>query len=510
MSERMNVLFIITDQHRSDHLGCYGNSILKTPNIDKFANESVRFSNAFCTNPMCMPNRATLLTGYYPNVHGVRSNGINLPWETPTITKTLASRGYHTINIGKMHLNYWTPPYSPSDRTAESFDDWKVENPKGNHLAHENFPMPYYGFQECDLVLGHSSACIGHYLNWLKERAPDIAKSVIEQHNTELPIFHLFNENYISEELYNTTYIKDHTISFLERYVQGRYGNKPFFLHCSFPDPHHPVSPPGKYKDMYSPEDIELPASFHDIERLYKHPYMKTHLENPPMRGGLLREETEQNVKRFIALNYGAVSLIDHAVGKILASLNKLGLSENTMVIFTSDHGDYMGDHGITLKGPSPFNGTLQIPLIWKVPGISKPSISNALISSIDIPKTILELLSIKERYRPPQMQGYDMTPVLKNESEDVRDCILITEDEEVGPKGPLYTRLCHLITKDYKLTKYAELPHFGDIYHRKRDKDELYNLWNRNKDLKMKLVDKLFHEYMITRSRFPIRQGGT
>jgi arylsulfatase A-like enzyme len=231
---------------------------------------------------------------------------------------------------------------------------------------------------------------------------------------------------------------------------------------------------------------------------------------NPPMRGALVREETEENVKKYIAFNYGLVSLIDHAVGEILASLKKLGLSKNTLVIFTSDHGDYMGEHGITLKGPSPFIGTLQIPLIWKVPGITKPGVSEALISSVDIPKTILELLDIKERYRPPQMQGFDMTPILKNATDNIRESIFITEDEEVGPKGPLYTRVCHLITKDYKLTKYAELPNYGDIYHRKNDKEELRNLWNRSKDLRMKLVDKLLHEYMITSSRFPIRQGGT
>ena len=507
MSKKMNVLFIITDQQRADMLHCYGNDIIKTPNIDKLASESIRFSNAFCNCPMCMPNRATLLTGYYPNVHGVRSNGINLPLETPTITKTLMNRSYHTISIGKVHFNYLTPPYSSKDRSAECLDDWKIENPKGNHLAHENFPIPYYGFQECDLVLGDSSACIGHYLDWVKEREPEIAKSIIAQHMAELPIFHLFNENYIPEEVYNTTYIKERSISFLERYCQGKYGDKPFFLHCSFPDPHHPVSPPGKYRDMYKPEEMELPISFYDIDKLYKHPYLKKYMENPPMRGALLREETEENIKRFIALNYGAVSLIDHAVGGILKSLKRLGLSENTIVIFTSDHGDYMGDHGLTLKGPSPFNGTLQIPLIWKVPGLTNPGTADTLISSVDIPKTILELLGIKERHRPPQMQGFDMTPVLKNVKNEVRDSVLITEDEEVGP---LFTRLCHLITKHYKLTKYAELPNYGDIYHRQNDKEEMHNLWNQNKDLKNRLTDKLLHEYMITRSRFPARQGGT
>ncbi len=508
--EKMNILFIITDQQRADMMGCYGNKVIKTPNLDRFASESVRFSNAFCTNPMCMPNRATLLTGYYPNVHGVRSNGINLPLGMPTITQTLVNRGYHTINVGKMHYNIWVMPYDPKDVSAENFDDWNVEKPNRKHLAHENFPIPYYGFEECDLVLGHSSACLGHYYDWLKERAPEIAKSVREQFQQDIPIFNLFNDNFIPIELYNTTYIKNNTISFLEKYSEGNYNDKPFFLHCSFPDPHHPVSPPGKYREMYNPDDIELPSNFHDLENLYTHPYLKTHMENPPFRGGLLREETEENVKRFIAFNYGAVSLIDNAIGEILASLEKSGLSKNTMVIFTSDHGDYMGSHGLCLKGPSPFNDTLQIPLIWNVPGVTHPGVSDALISSVDIPKTILELLNIKERYRPPGMQGYNMKPVLEDPTTKLRDCLLITEDEEVGPKGPLYTRVIHLVTEDYKISKFAELPGYGDIYNRRNDKEELNNLWDKEIDLRHELVDKLLHEYMMTRSRFPTRQGGT
>ena len=106
-------------------------------------------------------------------------------------------------------------------------------------------------------------------------------------------------------------------------------------------------------------------------------------------------------------------------------------------------------------------------------------------------------------------MQGYDMTPVLKNPKEELRDSILITEDEEVGPRGPLFTRIVHLITKDFKLTKYAELPGYGDIFDRKNDKAELNNLWEKDQELRLKLLDKMFHEYSITRSRFPKRDSG-
>jgi arylsulfatase A-like enzyme len=260
---------------------------------------------------------------------------------------------------------------------------------------------------------------------------------------------------------------------------------------------------------MYKPEDIKLPENIHNIKNLYNHPYLKKHLEQPPVRDAMLREETEDNIRRFIALSYGSVSLIDYAVGQILASLEKLGLADNTMVIFTSDHGDYMGDHSLILKGISPFNGTLQVPLIWKIPEITHSAVSDALISSVDIPKTILELLNIKERYRPPGMQGYNMASILKDSQSEIRDSILITEDEEVGPRGPLYTRIVHLVTKDYKLTKYAELPGYGDLFDRNNDKAELNNLWDEDQDLRLELVDKMFHEYSITRTRFPKRDSG-
>ncbi|MFW9938850.1 MAG: sulfatase-like hydrolase/transferase, partial [Candidatus Thorarchaeota archaeon] len=124
MSEKKNVLFIITDAQRADHLGCAGNPTLKTPNIDRLAQESVRFTNYFCTNPICMPNRATLITGLYPNVHGVRSNGINLDENIPTIMQTLQNRGWHTAAIGKIHHQFWLGAFKHKYRSVESLDEW--------------------------------------------------------------------------------------------------------------------------------------------------------------------------------------------------------------------------------------------------------------------------------------------------------------------------------------------------------------------------------------------------
>ncbi len=147
IKEKMNVLFIMTDQQRADHMSCSGNSILKTPNLDKLASEGVRFTNAFCTNPYCMPNRATLLTGLYPNVHRVRSNGMRLSYDIPTITKTLIKNGWRTAAFGKLHHQFNTLPFRTEYKSTESFRDWVFPHDK-SYPVRENFPIPDYGYQE--------------------------------------------------------------------------------------------------------------------------------------------------------------------------------------------------------------------------------------------------------------------------------------------------------------------------------------------------------------------------
>lgn len=510
MSKKLNVLFIMTDQHRADHLSCAGNKTIKTPNLDRLANDGVHFTNTFCTNTMCMPNRSTLLTGYYSNIHGVRSNGINLAENIPTITDTLTRKGWHTAAFGKMHLQFWSPPYKREYISAECWGDWMTEKPSDNPVK-ENFPIPYYGFKETEMVSGHGLFCTGHYMNWLEERYPEYIPKLKKRFKKVDNFFLLWEDCDLPEELYNTSYVKDRTISFLERYAKGKYGKKPFFIHCSFPDPHHPLSPPERYKKMYKAEDIELPESFDDIENLYEHPFLGDFLKNPIFRGAMIRESTKEEIRKFTSLTYSSVTMIDHAIGEILASLERLGLAEDTIVIYTSDHGDLMGDHGLLLKGPSPFKGVLKVPLIWKIPGQEGGLISEKLVSSIDIPKTILNLLGIRERYHPPDMQGYDITPLLQGQEKDIRDCCLIMEDEELGPNGPLLTKLRHLVTEDYKITIYGEIEKYGDLFDRENDPQELNNLWNDEdyKDVKRELLNKMIHKILYAEGRFPKRIAG-
>jgi len=241
---------------------------------------------------------------------------------------------------------------------------------------------------------------------------------------------------------------------------------------------------------------------------MHNHPFLGPLITNPVFRGALLRESAEEEVREFIRLTYGAVSLFDNAIGDILATLDKVGYAENTIVVYTSDHGDLMGDHGMIYKGPSPFDGVLRVPLIMGVPGLTKPgSVSNSLVSSIDFSKTILNLTNIPKRLHPPFIQGVDLTPVLEDPEAKVRDCCLIEEDEEVGP---IEVRLRHLITETHKITIYAGLEDDGDIYDRKNDPDELNNLWDKDKELKERLFKKLSYEILKAQPKIPERQAAT
>ena len=226
----MNVLFIITDQQRADHLSCAGNPILKTPNIDSIARNGVMFTNYFCANPMCMPNRASIFTGKYPNVHGVRCNGINLPLEVPTITQTLRKKGYHTISIGKIHFQHYSPVMKRKAKSFESMEVWSHQS-KGKKMR-EEFPLPYYGFDEVEITLGHGDIMTGHYQDWLKDKAPKYINYLEGRLSQKWNLMrYLFDDTELPAEFFPTSYVTERTISFLERFANGDYNNKAFFLH---------------------------------------------------------------------------------------------------------------------------------------------------------------------------------------------------------------------------------------------------------------------------------------
>jgi len=260
LKKQPNFLFFITDQQRADWLGCYGHPVLKTPHIDAIADQGVRFEQFHVATPLCMPNRASLITGRYPSVHGLRYNGCHLPLSANTFLDVMNEGGYHTAAIGKSHLQPFTGlPPNGGPRNGGEGEAWKSDS--GNYAQEEpeayeadaryEFELPYYGYQYVDMVTSHGDRCGGHYQQWFRENSPDW-KSLHDPKN-ELPHNYSCPQAYrtpIPAELYPTAYIRDSAIN----YLQSRKDNEqPFFAFVSFPDPHHPFNPPGKYWDMYSP-----------------------------------------------------------------------------------------------------------------------------------------------------------------------------------------------------------------------------------------------------------------
>ena len=505
-----------TCQQRADHLGCAGNPVLKTPNIDKLAHEGVRFSNAYVANPTCMPNRASIMTGQYPNTCS-RTFGVNLPEDLPTFSETLRQQDYVTKAIGKMHLQFWSGKVDESHQSAEFMGGWMSEETHAQMVA--DFPKPFYGFDEVDLIVGHGDCCNGHYEDWLAERSPEYLPVLKELRGKILA--DMYRKSPIPEEFYPTSYVTDRSIDFLKNYAKGDYGKEPFLLKVSYPDPHHPCTPPGKYADMYKPEDMELPASFNDMESLREHKFLGPRLNLPGIMNKMLFHATnEEEAKNFISHTYGMVSMIDDSVGQILETLEKLGLEDDTMIVYTSDHGDMMGDHGMILKGWLPFKGILNVPLIFKVPGLAKSgSVSDSMVSAVDLAPTILNLCNIDEEMQPPDMQGLDITPILKDPGESLRDCCFIEIDEvdsglnKAMPMAALAMggpdlRVKYLITDRYSLTVYNGLPGYGDLFDLQDDPDEMNNLWFSRPDLRHGLVEKLLFETINNQSVYPKKQA--
>ena len=275
MDQRPNFLFIITDQHRADHLGCYGNPIVRTPNIDRLADTGARFERFYVATPICMPNRATLMTGRMPSLHGARQNGIPLALTATTFVDILRAAGYDTALVGKCHLQSingnrptigmpesdaaLTPPpdhLREADNTLTQHGRYDQELPSTWEREPDFEPtLPYYGFSHVELAIGHGDKAVGHYGRWLRARHAD--PDSLRGAKNQLPGNHYTApqawRTRVPEELYPTAYVAERTMKYLENYARTDQ-SRPFFIQCSFPDPHHPFTPPGRYWDMYDPD----------------------------------------------------------------------------------------------------------------------------------------------------------------------------------------------------------------------------------------------------------------
>ncbi|MFN4282494.1 MAG: sulfatase [Alphaproteobacteria bacterium] len=524
---RPNFVLFITDQHRADHLGCYGNEIVKTPHIDGIAARGTRFDRFYVATPICMPNRATLMTGRMPSLHGARQNGIPLALSATTFVDLLAAAGYRTALIGKSHLQSMSPAapevgmpvpdpglVQPPERLREADKSWPTDGRYDQELAPNwadpahDLDLPYYGFQHVELCVNHGDKVVGHYSRWLAERRPDW-KSLRGREN-QLP-----GNEYVAPqawrtavpaELYPTAYIAERAEAYLEDRA-ARGDDAPFFLQCAFPDPHHPFTPPGRYWDMYDPADIKLPRSF-DLPQ-GKLPAPLAHILKERADGKANRDGqrviavTEREAREATALTYGMITMIDDAVGRVLSALARAGLAENTVVIFTADHGDFMGDHQLMLKGALHYQSLVRVPFVWSDPAAARAASSEALCGTIDIAQTVLARAGVAAHNGN---QGLDLASAAAGDAA-AHDAMLIEEHQRRGYMGMDNNfRARSLITDRHRLTIYEGVTD-GELYDLRDDPDELVNLWDAPaaRALREDLMERLARKMMAMADSSPL-----
>ncbi|GGX45191.1 sulfatase family protein [Saccharospirillum salsuginis] len=489
---RPNYVIFMTDQQRADHLGCYGNDVLRTPNIDALAAGGLRFKRFYVANPICQPNRAALFTGQMPSVNGVRQNGIPLDLDSITFADVLRENGYRTGYIGKAHFQNVTAIPAPErrqqgegqplaegvkhslrrQRTGPGYDcevrqRW-AEDP------HRETPLPYYGFDHVRLCIGHGDQVEGHYTAWLRDRHPN--PESLRGPDNALPDDHPTVQSWrtaVPEELYPTRYVQEQACDFLQR----QSDDAPFVLIVSFPDPHHPFTPPGRYWDLYDPADVQLPASFH-------HPVdgikgLPPRALTPYIWGQANRDShwpitvTEDETRRLIARNYGAIAMVDDAVGAVMDCLKAQGLDDNTVVAYTSDHGDYMGDHGSLLKLGLHFQSVTRVPFIWRDPTNAERAgqCCTRLASAIDLAPTILQHAGLRV---PVGMQGQNFL----DQSSPAASVLIEDPGIEVFADADADSGIFTLVTQSWRLSLFEDHGD-GELYNLVEDPHELNNLWN-------------------------------
>lgn len=501
----------MTDQQRHDHLGCSGNPVLRTPNIDRIAASGVRFDRTYVSNPLCMPSRASLITGLTPRAHRVRSNGIPLDPMVPTLTQALVDAGYRTHAAGKLHFqcvqNVKGLPLDAHDPTVdtENRDLWM-----SSRLT--KLPSPYYGFQTTDFVGSHGDRIYGEYVQWLAATHPNMVQLLSREH-ARVPSTGADQswKSALPPELHYTTWVANKTIDFLQREGQ----REPFFLLCSFSDPHHPYCPPAPYDSLYDPADVPMPTR-RDGELDALPPFYRLLYEQGSMVSGRMAPTriNDENMREIIAHTYGMITLIDDQVGRVLNQLEEQGLRENTVVVFMSDHGDMMGDHWMLNKGPFHFEGLLRVPFMWSWPARFKEGVvMNGLTSLLDFAPTILDLCGVPfpEGDTPvipeapamlPPYPGEVLTPLLEQGTGSLRSAVVIENDEDY-----LGLRVRTLVTDQHKLTIYANKP-YGELFDLRNDPGELMNRFQ-DKDyqpLRNSLTEQLLHELVRTDSVLPRR----
>jgi len=482
-----NILLITSDQQRADCLGVEGRRI-KTPHLDQLARAGTRFTQCITPTVVCQPARASILTGQLARTHGVHDNGIDLE---PAVGERgfaamLSRAGYATAFFGKAHFaTYHTFQPTGTPECLRSSADYGAD-----------WFGPYMGFEHVEIMLvGHNWFPPAppprgqHYERWFYADGNGAEKmrmyragdndGAAQTWHSQLPVaWH--NTTWTAARAID--YIKQHAArSRLKSRSRSASSTQPFCAWVSFPDPHHPFDCPEPWSRLHHPRSVDLPR--HRRRDFDKRPWWHEAAMTREPQGNRdsvatrknysrIDAQTDAQLRHIIANYYGQIALIDHNVGRILQALDETGLARDTWVIYTSDHGDWLGDHGLILKGPMHYEGLLRVPLLLRGPGIDAGRCIDAPVSTLDLCATFAELAGASPLLA---QHGRSLLPVLRGD--DGREFAL-NEWELLPARAGVSLSLRSVRARAAKLTV-DMISGDGELYDLARDAHEMRNLYN-------------------------------
>ena len=456
MSKRPNIVFILTDQQRYDTIAELGFEHMITPNLDRLVKRGTSFDNMYITAPSCAPSRASLFSGVYPHTSGVFRN--DEPWNYCWV-KDLAVAGYHTCNVGKMHT-------MPVEGAFGFHERHVVENKDRDHPSLpfylDNWDKAYFlrGLQKPSRVSQRERADYGDLLGaWTWEH---------------------------DEILHPDVFVGQMACWWLDRFT----GDGPYFLQVGIPGPHPPYDPTQEYLDLYADRDLPDPIPPDIDMQPEAMATLQAHHLNDDADGIVhLEHPTAEQSQRQRAHYYANVSLIDKQVGHILDSLEQRGDLDNTVIIFTSDHGDCLGDHGHSQKW-NMYETTVRVPAVISCPGrMPEAKRVSDLVALFDLAPTILELAGVEP---PDWMEATSLQPYLGAEVADKRQRVYAEHSNDKLLTG---TRFMTMIRDGaMKLVHFVDSEE-GMLFDLKNDPDEQTNLWSEPEHAKTRawLIDEIF-----------------
>lgn len=438
-----NILWLMSDQHRPHALGVDGHPVVKTPNLDEFARSATRFDDAYCTNPVCVPSRASLFTGLYTHHHRTWNNGTPWPFENKTIADYLARAGYMTASIGKMHF---VDAQTHGFDFRLDFNDWlQYLGPKSKLFAEE---------------LGKRNSGSGNPQiddlwrdfgdPWNGARELDGRKGLVSMGRVSK----------IAERDQFETFVTRESIRFLKN-----HGSKqPFLLVASYLKPHDPFMPVERFANMFRPEDIQIPDTWGKVDLATVPGDVRQAIENDWICPEL--KNNPENVRRHIAYYYGCVAQMDDNIGAVLRALRESGLEQDTIVMYTTDHGEMLGEHGLWQKMVF-YEPSVGVPLMFRVPGLTRAGArSKTPVSLASVVPTLLDLCGVAA---PSNLDGESLVQDLR-EPDRTRDTAAFAEFNLTNPKAKYMIRY-----GDFKYNYYVN--DIAELFNLREDPKEMKNL---------------------------------